>query len=115
MSPPVQSDALVFFGATGDLARKKLYPALYHLEARGRLSTVTLVNSMARRVDGDAQALVRIKAVDGAYPLVGDLRLDNGLSLADALKPADIAHIIAVANATEPKLTAIVEETVRRM
>lgn len=33
----------------------------------------------------------------------------------DALKPADIAHIIAVANATEPKLTAIVEETVRRM
>jgi purine-nucleoside phosphorylase len=33
----------------------------------------------------------------------------------DALKPADIAHIIAVANATEPKLTAIVEETIRRM
>lgn len=29
-----RSDALVFFGATGDLARKKLFPALYHLAAR---------------------------------------------------------------------------------
>jgi glucose-6-phosphate 1-dehydrogenase len=26
-----RSDALVLFGATGDLARKKLYPALQHL------------------------------------------------------------------------------------
>ena len=30
--PP--SDALVLFGATGDLAHKKLFPALYHLSAR---------------------------------------------------------------------------------
>jgi glucose-6-phosphate 1-dehydrogenase len=28
------ADALVFFGATGDLARKKIYPALYALERR---------------------------------------------------------------------------------
>ncbi len=33
--PP--ADALVLFGATGDLARRKLFPALYHLEHRGRL------------------------------------------------------------------------------
>ncbi len=32
-----RSDSLVLFGATGDLARKKLYPSLYRLEARGRL------------------------------------------------------------------------------
>ncbi len=34
-SPPdlQPSDALVIFGATGDLARKKLHPALYHLIA----------------------------------------------------------------------------------
>src|SRR6476620_10485601 len=31
------ADALVIFGATGDLARKKLHPALYRLAARGRL------------------------------------------------------------------------------
>ncbi|MGI9032745.1 MAG: glucose-6-phosphate dehydrogenase [Acidimicrobiales bacterium] len=31
---PVRSDAVVLFGATGDLAKKKLWPALYHLAAR---------------------------------------------------------------------------------
>lgn len=32
-----RSDALVLFGATGDLARRKLFPALYRLARRGRL------------------------------------------------------------------------------
>ncbi|WP_380165521.1 glucose-6-phosphate dehydrogenase [Jannaschia sp. R86511] len=32
-----RSDALVLFGATGDLAFKKLFPALYELETKGRL------------------------------------------------------------------------------
>lgn len=32
-----RSDAVVLFGATGDLARKKLFPALYHLSVRGSL------------------------------------------------------------------------------
>ena len=34
---PVVADALVLFGATGDLAKRKLFPALYQLEKRGRL------------------------------------------------------------------------------
>ena len=33
----VLSDALVFFGATGDLAYKKIFPALYAMTRRGRL------------------------------------------------------------------------------
>lgn len=36
MTPP-RSDALVFFGATGDLAYKKIFPALQALIRRGRL------------------------------------------------------------------------------
>ena len=32
-----RSDALVFFGATGDLAYKKIFPALQALARRGRL------------------------------------------------------------------------------
>src|SRR5205809_5410490 len=36
MSEP--SDALVFFGATGDLAYKKIFPALQAMVKRGRLS-----------------------------------------------------------------------------
>jgi glucose-6-phosphate 1-dehydrogenase len=34
---PLRSDALVFFGATGDLAYKKIFPALQSLVRRGRL------------------------------------------------------------------------------
>jgi len=34
---PSQSDALVFFGATGDLAFKKIFPALHALVKRGQL------------------------------------------------------------------------------
>jgi Glucose-6-phosphate dehydrogenase, NAD binding domain len=32
-----QSDALVFFGATGDLAYKKIFPALHAMAKRGHL------------------------------------------------------------------------------
>lgn len=32
-----RGEALVLFGATGDLARKNLFPARYHLIASGRL------------------------------------------------------------------------------
>jgi len=32
------ADALVLFGATGDLAKRKLFPALYHLAAHGHLN-----------------------------------------------------------------------------
>jgi glucose-6-phosphate 1-dehydrogenase len=34
---PGRSDALVFFGASGDLAFKKIFPALYAMTRRGRL------------------------------------------------------------------------------
>jgi len=32
------SDALVLFGATGDLAYKKIFPALYDMLGRGKLN-----------------------------------------------------------------------------
>ena len=39
MSPLPHSDALVFFGATGDLAHKMVFPALYEMVKEGRLDT----------------------------------------------------------------------------
>jgi glucose-6-phosphate 1-dehydrogenase len=39
-TPP--ADALVVFGATGDLARKKIYPALYAMCRRGELTVPVL-------------------------------------------------------------------------
>jgi glucose-6-phosphate 1-dehydrogenase len=38
MSSPSQSDALVFFGATGDLAYKKIFPSLQAMIKRGNLN-----------------------------------------------------------------------------
>ncbi|HEY2734566.1 MAG TPA: glucose-6-phosphate dehydrogenase, partial [Polyangiales bacterium] len=38
MSATEQADAFVFFGATGDLARKKIFPALQALAKRGQLN-----------------------------------------------------------------------------
>ena len=35
---PVQSDALVLFGVTGDLAHKLVFPALYAMAKRGALT-----------------------------------------------------------------------------
>ena len=36
------SDALVFFGATGDLAYKKIFPSLQAMVKRGNLNVETL-------------------------------------------------------------------------
>jgi glucose-6-phosphate 1-dehydrogenase len=56
----------VIFGATGNLARNKLLPALYHLEAAGRLARGTAVLGVGRRDwDDDAwQEEVR-RALEG--------------------------------------------------
>ena len=35
---PAPSDALVFFGATGDLAHKQIFPALYAMVKQGELT-----------------------------------------------------------------------------
>lgn len=42
----IQSDAFVFFGATGDLAYKKIFPALYTMVRRDGLDI--LIIGMAR-------------------------------------------------------------------
>jgi putative ABC transport system permease protein len=69
------------------------------LDRSGIVSAAGTMRAMARtlseskdareRADGGGTALVEIKAVDGAYPLFGTVRLDPALSLADALVPRD--------------------------
>jgi glucose-6-phosphate 1-dehydrogenase len=49
----IRADALVLFGATGDLARKKLFSALYRLQAHGRLDLPVI--GVARSDWDDAQ------------------------------------------------------------
>ena len=48
-----QPCALVIFGATGDLAHRKLIPALYNLAAAGELPPAVTVTGFARRPKKD--------------------------------------------------------------
>jgi len=44
------ADALVLFGAMGDLAHKKIFPALYHMVRHGHLDVPVI--GIARAADG---------------------------------------------------------------
>ena len=64
---PSQSDALVLFGASGDLAHKKIFPALYAMFRRGRLNVpvVGVARSRWSIDDFKAHVLDAIGASDG--------------------------------------------------
>ena len=63
-----KADCLVLFGATGDLAYKKLYPALHQLQARGKLDIPVV--GIAREGWSLAKLRDRIKAslIDAGVP-----------------------------------------------
>jgi putative ABC transport system permease protein len=75
----------------GDLELRRVYrplepETLSLLQARGSVSTLAETRSMVRPVAGDASPLlVELKAVDGPYPLVGQVELDPPQSLGTAL------------------------------
>jgi glucose-6-phosphate 1-dehydrogenase len=82
----MRADVLVLFGATGDLAKKKLFPALYQMELRGELG-VDVVGVASTKWDraqfiANAETAIRdtIKEVDEAVlgKLLGELSLVNG-------------------------------------
>jgi putative ABC transport system permease protein len=100
----VESEAAALMG--GDLeislSHKPLAPdRVARLDAWGRVSHVVEMRAMAARGEaaGARRALVSLKAVDGAYPLMGTLALSPPIPLAEALagpgypdSPAEAAH-----------------------
>lgn len=58
---------------------------LAFLRARGLVSEAGIMRTMARSPDGAEQALVELKAVDRAYPLAGEVSLESGGALFDAI------------------------------
>ena len=120
------ADALVFFGATGDLAYKKIFPALHGMARHGHLSMPVIAvaksgwtldqlraraqESIERHAPMDRQALAtlmrRLVYIDGDY---GDAR--TFVRLAAALGPSDRPlHYLAI----PPKLFALVFEQLGR-
>ncbi len=69
--PP--ADALVLFGATGDLAKRKLFPALYHLERHGALTVPVIGVARSDWTDDD----FRDRARDSINERVDDV--DQGI------------------------------------
>ncbi|KQV73159.1 ABC transporter permease [Rhizobium sp. Root1220] len=56
--------------------REATEPELNFLRGLGKVSVSTGLRSMARKPDGSDQALVEVKAVDGAYPLYGQFEAE---------------------------------------
>jgi putative ABC transport system permease protein len=61
---------------------------LAFLRSRGQVSAIATLRGMARAADGRL-ALVEMKAVDNAYPSIGELTLDPPLPLNDVLSVRD--------------------------
>ena len=53
------ADALVLFGAMGDLAHKKIFPALYHMVRHGHLDVPVIGIARAARTDEHLKERVR--------------------------------------------------------
>src|SRR5216117_4012487 len=79
-----RSDALVFFGATGDLAYKKIFPALQALAHRGKLDFPVI--GVAKSGWGLPQLLERAKASVTEY---GGLNEQAFATLASRLRYVD--------------------------
>jgi putative ABC transport system permease protein len=56
------------------------------LAKQGALSEIATLRAMGRRPDGAEQALVELRGVDSAYPLVGAVQLSQGMSLSEAVR-----------------------------
>ncbi len=82
MNPP--SDALVFFGATGDLAYKKIFPALQSMAKRGHLNFPVI--GVAKSGWSADQLVERARASVTAY---GGLNQDAFKILASKLRYVD--------------------------
>lgn len=62
--------------------------ALTMLRARGRVSEIVDIQTMAHRADGRAHAVIEFKGVDAAYPLIGSVKISGAdATLSQALAP----------------------------
>ncbi len=71
------------------LIQREAKPAeVAFLRSRGQLSVAATLRAMVRASDGRL-ALIELKAVDGAYPMLGELTLEPKMSVADLLAERD--------------------------
>lgn len=123
----MKADVLVLFGATGDLAKKKLFPALYDLEELGQLDMPVIgvasskwtqevfrnnVESAIRARKSDADEDVLTKVRDEVQLIVGDYNDPNTfIELAETIKDYKLPVIyLAIAPEFFATITASLAE-----
>src|SRR5262245_25492651 len=85
----IRADAQLLLG--GDVSVHLAYRSASEAERRflaesGTLSEVAKLRAMARTPDGGRRSLIELQAVDGAFPLYGEVALTPDLPLATALQ-----------------------------
>ncbi len=95
----------MLFGATGDLARKKLFPAVYAMEERGALGVPVI--GVARTRFGDAG--LREYARTAIEAAAGDHKIDHA-ALGSLLERMHVAHGDYHEDSTFDQLAALLEE-----
>lgn len=91
----LERDARVLLGADLDLSRTHVpvnADQRAWLSKLGTPSATTSMRAMARLDTGGPRTLVELKAVDGAYPLYGKLKLAPDISVQDGLAARDGVH-----------------------
>lgn len=102
----------------GDVAVRMIYRPVdtqqrTELETLGAVSESVDLRGMARTADGEKSTLVEVKAADGLYPLVGQVRLSPADPLHDVLAQKDGVWGVAVEQAVLDRLGAHVGDTVK--
>ena len=86
--PPVAPHVIVLFGATGDLARRKLLPGLFHLSRAGLLPECRIVATSLEDLDDyQYQLLARAACDEFARGEVTDERVAASSATASATCP----------------------------
>ncbi len=79
----------------------------------GAVAEIAQMRAMARRADGERRSLIDLKAVDGAYPLYGEVALSPTQNVADALARRDGKWGAVVDAAILPRLDLALGDTIR--
>jgi glucose-6-phosphate 1-dehydrogenase len=105
----MRADALVLFGATGDLARKKLFPALYHLAAARQLGVPVVGVAVSDWDDARLRAYAAdaAEAAEGRVDGIALKELAGGLAMVsgdyrDRATFAALARRLAAVGAARP-------------
>ena len=93
----MKADALVLFGATGDLAKKKLFPALYDLEELNELDVKIFGVASSKWTQDvfreNVEAAIRVRKPDADEKVLGKLLSEMQLLVGDYENPETFVQL----------------------